>query len=298
MSWWLLLALASAPGPVTLAPTTCDPALRAALRDELLAAGFSVDDAGAPIATIITRCDAPGRVFARVEDHVTRKAVERELEPGEGSRVASRAAVQVVELLHASLAEARFAALVDVPAPVERFLAAREVGPWHTELGGGVLVAPGGFGVEPAVSAALWRSQRLGGWRVSVGALVDATVRATVLRSAAGEADVGLVAARVAAATDFDLGGLLQLSPRVGVGVLLAWASGRAAASNVGSIDAVPTFTASLGLTVSRQLTDWLALGLSADVGLTPFPIVVVLPDLQATLGAPYVTVGLVVVLR
>jgi hypothetical protein len=280
--------LASAPeGSVVVSDADCSPALMETVRSEFVAAGFGLDDAGARLATIALRCDAE-QVVASVDDHVTHKRVERTFATPLGdSRSTARLAVLVVELLHASLAEARFAPNAPVPAPVERFLAEREPARWRAELGAGALLAPARFGVEPSVAGALWNRQRLLSSWLELGVIVDATVRATRLGDSTNGAEVGLVALRAAAGPAFELPGL-TIQPRVGVGALLVWAVGHADIAHVASTGVAPTFTASLGVSGSWSVSSWLAVGLSADVGVAPFPVAVVLPTVTTTVGLPW----------
>jgi hypothetical protein len=293
MTTWLLLVLhaGATPGVVTVAPSTCPAALVDTIRAELVCAGFATEGSSAQLATVITRCDEPGRVLVRLEDDVTQKAVERSLALGADARQDARVAVQVVELLRASLAETRFASLMTVPEPVERFLAEQEVA-WRGELAAGAMLAPGAFGVQPSVSGALWRSQALRGWQLEFGALVEATVHATRLRATGGSADVGLIWPRVAIAASVELGGV-WLAPRVGLGALLVWASGNADATHIATAGVAPTFAASVGVAARRQVTGWLALGLAADVAVAPFPVTVSLPQLTTALGAPFFSFSL-----
>lgn len=287
----LLLGAGATPGVVMVSPSTCPTELVDTIRAELVCAGFATDEGSPRLATVITRCDEPGRVLVRLEDDVTHKAVERSLELVADARQSARVAVQVVELLHASLAEARFASLVKVPEPVQRFLAEQELA-WRGELAGGVMLAPGAFGVQPAVAGALWRSQALRNWQLEFGALVEATVHATRLKATGGTADVGLVWPRVAVAASIELGSV-WLAPRVGLGALLVWANGSADATHVGTAGVAPTFAASVGVAARRQVTGWLALGLAADVAVAPFPVTVALPQLTTHLGAPFFSFSL-----
>lgn len=299
MTPWLLLLvmMRASEAVVTIAPSTCAPALLETIRAEFAAAGFATGASDTHLATVIMRCDDQASVLARVEDKVTQKAVERSFEPSTDPRGNTRVAVLVVELLHASLAEARFASLVKVPEPVERFLSEREAPIWRGELAAGAMMAPGRFGVQPALSATLWRVHALRDWKLEVGALVEATIHATRLPSSAGSADLGLLAPRLVVAAAFEVGGVL-VAPRLGLGALLVWASGNADVRHTASAGIAPTFAASLGVAASCQLNGWLAVGLGADASVTPFPVTVAMPDSTTRIGAPFFSISLYAAFR
>lgn len=286
MTSWVVAVLLSAAGGVSVDAPGCPPALQEAVQAELTAAGFELVSGQAPIAVVSLGCDEERGVKVRVEDAVTLKAVERRVELSPGPRGVMLVGVQVVELLHASLAEARWAREVTVvPAQVEQFLERREPVPWRVELGAGALVSPGGFGAEPEVGVSVWRSQPLVGWRLELGAQLDATVRATRLRSVGGTADVGVVLARLAVGASFEALGL-SWTPRLGVGALLVWASGNAEGAYQAHTGVVPTALGLLGFSASRQLAAWVRVGLFIEGGGSPWPVVVLLPDGSTSVGA------------
>ncbi len=289
MTSWAVGLLLGAVGGVTVDASQCPPAVGEAVQSELNAAGFELVDGEAPIAVISLECDQEGSIKVRVEDAVTAKAVERRVELPPGPRGVMLVGVHAVELLHASLAEARWARAVKVPKQVERFLERREPVPWCVELGAGVLVAPGGFGAEPEVGVALWRSLPLVGWRLELGAQIDATVRATRLRSEGGTADVGVVLGRVAVGAAFEALGF-SLTPRLGLGALLVWASGNANGVYQAQTGAASTALGMVGFSASRRLAAWGSVGVLIEGGGSPWPITVSLPDRSTLVGVGVIT--------
>ncbi|MDP1821697.1 MAG: hypothetical protein Q8L48_00565 [Archangium sp.] len=308
MSLLVLVVLAGVdalpPSPsVILEAVDCPEALTAAIRDELEVAGFPtlVASRSAPqVASVIARCTGD-QVVTRIEDRITSKSVERTLAWTAGPRSEVLVAIQVVELLHASLAETRFAALTHVPLPVERFLAEREPTPptpWEFSAAGGVMFAPGGFGVQPAVSAEVSRAVSSSpAWRLEFGAALAATVHATVLRSTGGQADVGLVESCALAAAAFERGGWTA-RPRVSLGVLLVWGVGRAGGDYGAASGATATFEVGLALSLARAVTSWLSVKAGLGVAVTPFPVQVRLPDATTSIGLPVLSAQLGVVFR
>lgn len=305
MNWLLVLALGAAEPAVTLEAVDCPVTLVTAIRDELAAAGFTTElasDAGAQVAHAALRCEE-ALVHVQLEDRVNPKSVGRTLPFSARPRSEVLIAIQVVELLHASLAETRFAALtqVPVPQPVVRFLEQREPtapSPWNVAFGGGVTYAPGGFGAQPSVSAEV--SRAISSWssgRLELGASLGATVGATVLRSTGGEADTGLVESRALLAAAFSQQGW-KVRPRVSLGVLWVWATGRSEGLYEATAGATGTFEAGVGVSASRALTSWLSLTLGVEVAVTPFPIQVQLPDSTTRIGVPILGAQLGVVFR
>jgi hypothetical protein len=298
-----LLILAAAPDAVTLEASGCGPGLANSIRDELEAAGFPTrltEDRDAQVARVVVHC-AASEVVVRIEDRVTSKAVERTLVLAEGPRSEVLAAIQVVELLHASLAETRFASLMPVPVRVERFLAQREPAPpgsWNLAAAGGVSWAPGGFGAQPSVSLELSRPVITGTpWRLEFGGEVNATVRASLLQGTGGQAEVGLVEPRalVAAAWEHDA---WTVRPRVSAGALVVWAVGHAQGVYGASSGATATFQVAIGGSVSRPVTPWLALEAGVDLSVAPIAVQVQFPDSTTRIGAPLLTAQLGVVFR
>lgn len=300
---WLLVGAQPLPAAVTLEAADCPPELTGSIRDELESAGFLTSvgaRAGAQVAHVVARCEG-ARVVVRIEDRVTSKVVERSLASVQGPRSEVLAAIQVVELLHASLAETRFAALLPVPPQVERFLAQREPPPptrWNFAATGGVSWAPGGFGFQPSLSAAVSRPLTSGtGWQLELGGALTATVHATLLRGTGGEADVGLVEPRALLAVAFERGGW-TVRPCVSLGALFVWAVGRAGGAYGAASGATGTFEAALGLSFSRALNPWLALSAGVDAAVAPVPVQVQLPDSTTRIGAPVLSAQLGVVFR
>jgi len=270
---WLLLA--AAPAGVLLEVDGCPPQLTSTIHDELLAAGFSGDSG--EIARISTRCSAEA-IQVRIEDRVTEKTVER--------------AVQVVELLHASLAEARARRRVaQVPAQVDAFLAQREEPasvPWSAGLELGAIGGLGAFGVEPALFGEISRPV----WKVELGLSLAGTVHASSLSSLAGRALLGLALAQGTAALPVELGGF-RLSPRLGLGTLVVWASGEASSAYQSSFGATAVFALTLGASLWRSLAPWLSAGLLLDVTAAPVPVRVEVPGASTRVGLPLLALAL-----
>ena len=289
---------------VTLVAADCPPALAERVRDELVACGLEVGEGGpGDVARIELACHAEQRTLeVRIDDRLTDKLVARVL-PLEGAdaRADARAALRVVELLHASLAETRLAHLLKpavLPAPVERFLDQKAPPPepsWALGVRGGVAIAPGGFGAEPLVAAAVDRV--LG--RLELGARVAATVHATKLFGAGGAASVGLVDARAVASLGLELGTRVVVRPTLGVGALFVWATGRAEQGYAGRSVATPTFAPSVGVAAELRVLPWLALLAAVDVSVALPAVEVRFGDeLAARIGQPLVVVSLGGVVR
>lgn len=305
MSWLLLLALGAVEPAVTLEAVDCAPSLVTAVQEELVAAGFVTQlsaDVGAQVAHVSLRCEVT-RVVVQLEDRVTPKSVARTLERSARARSEVLVALQVVELLHASLAETRFASLTQppVPQPVVRFLEQREPppsSPWRVAVGGGATFAPGGFGVQPSVSVDV--SRAVNDWpsaRLEVGAFLGATVGATTLRVVQGEADTGFLESRALLAVTLGKEGW-SIRPRLSLGVLWVWAAGRAEGFYEPSTGVTGTFEAGLGISASRTLTPWLSLYLGVDAAITPFPVRVRLPEIETVIGVPLISAQAGVVFR
>jgi hypothetical protein len=278
--------------------------MKQAIRDELEAAGMStqLEEGEAQVAHVTVHCEVT-RVIARVDDRVTSKSVERHLELTPGARGDVLLALRVVELLHASLAETRYAALAQVPAPVGQFLAKREPPPppsrWEFALTGGFTYAPGGFEAQPSISGEFARSVKA--WsslQLELGGMLSATVRASKLRSSAGAADMGLVEPRGQVALAWESSGW-SLRGRFSLGMLLVWAVGREATGIWGAqAGATTTFELGLGVSATRALTDWLSLRAGVDVAIAPFPVRVLIPEAGASVGLPILTLQLGLVFR
>lgn len=299
----LLLFLAATPS-VTLSVSECPDSMKQAIRDELEAAGMStqLDEGEAQVAHVTVQCEVT-RVIARIDDRVTSKSVERQLELTPGARGDVLLALRVVELLHASLAETRYAAIAQVPAPVEQFLAKREPPPppsrWEFVITGGFTYAPGGFEMQPSVSGEFTRSVKTwSSWQLELGGMLSATVRASKLRSEAGAADMGLVEPRGQVALAWESSGW-SLRGCFSLGMLLVWAVGREATGIWGAkAGATTTLATGLGFSATRTLADWLSLRAGVDVAVTPFPVRVTIPETTASIGLPIVTLQLGLVFR
>lgn len=299
----LLVLAAGSPPSVTLESSDCAPGLVTAIQDELEVAGFPTErssDVGAQVAHVDVHC-VDANVIVQVEDRVTPKSVRRTLQLQPRPRAEVLVALQVVELLHASLAETRFASLTQVPAPVVRFLEQREPpapSPWNLAVGAGATWAPIGFGVQPSVSAEI--SRAVSSWkpaRLELGALLTATVHASLLRGTGGQAELGLVESRGLVAVSFEQASWM-IRPRLSAGVLLVWAAGHADVGYGAKSGATATFEVGLGLSVSRAVNSWLALNAGVDVAVTPFPVVVRLPDSSTRIGLPLLAAQIGAVFR
>jgi hypothetical protein len=288
----LLAALAASDASVALHSLGCPAGMEELVGAELGAAGFSLKPSDAPGQGVVARIEvscAEGAMTVRVDDLVTDKRVERRISMAAGARADSRAAVQVVELLHASLAEARYRP-APVPQPVSRFLATKEPLALHARVGvvGGVLVAPGGFGVQPAVMASFSGFVGI----VQVGGVFGATVHPRRFSGDFGFVEVGLLEARVTASLEVPWGRFF-VHPRLGLGTLIAWAAGHAAPGYAANSLVAATFAASLGGLFEWPLTQGFSLIATADVAVTPFPLVLTLPQGGATMGLPTLSFGL-----
>lgn len=140
---WVVLQAAEPSSRIGLATVDCDEQLAVRLRSELALDGFEPErveaEAGrldGEVARILVRCSREERrALARIDDYLTEKAVERTLplENG-GARGVAAVALHIVELLRASLAEARFAAsVVELPPPAKRLVEETLSSPplWH-----------------------------------------------------------------------------------------------------------------------------------------------------------------------
>jgi hypothetical protein len=285
-TWWVLAALGSA--GVSLSADDCPPSLGALIRDELSVAGFSSE--GSEVAHIVAHC-ANGQAEVRIDDRVTQKTVERHFALLTDARAESRLAVQVVELLHASLAEARFTSRPPVPAQVETFLASRAPAPpsaWGATLAGGVVGGLKGLGVQPAVSGALTRRVLA----VELGLGVAATVHATTLNSEAGRALFGLVQLEAVVGLPIERGAWCVV-PSVGVGALAVWANGEAGKEYEPHFGVAATFAATIGCSVWREVNAWLSVGLNLDVTAAPAPVRIDAVNASASVGLPLASLSL-----
>ncbi len=300
----LVALLLSAAPPVGLVAEGCDAPFVELVRTELSVAGLPATAmaSGAPaeageLLRLHLSC-SDGAVDVAVDDHVTRKRVERRVSRPAEVRGATRAAVQVVELLHASLAEARFRTEGPVPPQVEAFLTAQEPEPpppsWRVSVEAGVAVAPGGFGAQPHLAGTVAR--KAGTFELS--ARLAATVHATRLTGRGGSAEVGLLDARVTAGLPMALGpAILELY--AGAGALAVWSAGRAGWGYVPRAGVTATFAPSLGFVATVWPLPWLGVTGVADVVLTPVPVRVRFPDgAGARIGLPVVSLGVGVRLR
>lgn len=289
-----LLALLLSAASVQLDAPQVSAELADAVRTELSTAGFSAE--GEPVVARLALLPVDGAVDCTVEDRVTHKTVTRRLayDPT-AQRANRRLAVQVVELLHASLAEARFAPQpAPVPQAVNAFLDQRELPPspprWRLEATGGVAVSS--QGVEPWVS--LGGRIRIG--PVEAGLNAGTVVQTWTITGALGHADLGLADARAIASVPLELG-MVTLRPEVSFGALLAWATGHTDLR--GYVGTTTTTTASApGAAVNAELPLNEFLALTARAALT-----VALPAIKmqfsdsrvATIGQPMfvISVGL-----
>lgn len=299
----LFFVLAAAPLPDVTLASDCPAGLVTAIREELEVAGFPTQlsaDEGAQVAHVDVHC-VDASVVVQIEDRVTPKSVRRLLQLQSRARAEVLVALQVVELLHASLAETRFAALTQVPAPVVRFLEKREPAPpspWKLGAGVGATWAPVGFGVQPSVSVEV--SRAVSSWnsaRLELGLLLTGTVHASLLQGTGGRAETGLVESRGVFALNFEKASWM-IRPRFSAGVLLVWAVGHADTGYGANAGATATFEVGLGVSVSRAVTNWLALSAGVDVAITPFPVVVRLPDSTTRIGVPLVAAQIGAVFR
>ncbi len=286
------LALLGAGEPVTvqILAEACSARLVEATRAEFETEGFEVVHAPSPAVAAIVhlRCtEGPAPIEVRIDDHLTHKAVERNLEVDLSSpRGAARAAVLVLELLHASLVEARFQAAPrpKLPVRVERWLAEPPPSPWRVSLGAGVLGTSGPWRVAPALAASVAR--HVG--EVEVGAEVVGSAWPERVSLPGGRADVDLLDAQVSVAWARDLG-VLHLRPRLGVGALLVWAIGHADAGFEASTALVVSAAPTLGLSASVQVQPWLALRGDLLVGAVLAPVWLQLDaTTRLSLGRPF----------
>jgi len=251
------LALVLAGASVELEAPGCDVELVEAVRSELATAGFS--GAGEQLVARLHLEPAEGAIDCTVEDRVTHKTVSRRLAyDATAVRANRKLAIQVVELLHASLAEARFAAPKEpVPPAVDAFLEQREPpreSHWRADAAGGVAVLS--VGAEPWVTLA--GRYRLG--PIEAGVRLSSVVQAWRISGAAGTADFGLADARVVATWPVQVS-LLTLRPEISCGALIAWASAHTeSAGYVGSAGVVTTAAPGAALNAELPLNDWLGL--------------------------------------
>ena len=296
----LVALLAASDASVALMSDGCSAGFVELVGAELSAAGFTITanavQSPGEVARVRLTC-TEGVVEVNLDDHVTDKRVERRVEHGTDSRADSRTAVQVVELLHASLAETRFRSREPVPDQVEAFLAAKEPQPpraWWVGLLGGAFIAPGGFGTQPSVSGLL--ADQVG--PVELLALLGATVHATTVHGLGGSAEAGIFDVRAAAGLPLSLG-RFTIHPHVGAGVILVWAAGRADAGWVAQAGVTGAFAPSIGAAVEFRVLRGLAVVCAVEGVFAPAPIALKFGDgTGPQIGLPLVTVSLGVAAR
>ncbi len=269
----LVVLLLGADASVELDAPGCDPALLEAVRSELSAAGFTAS--GGALVARLSLTPAEGAIDCKVEDRVTHKTVSRALAyDAAAPRAARKLAVQAVELLHASLAEARFSRPAEpVPPAVDRFLEQREPPReprFHAQATGGALLLTSSLGAQPA--AGLQATLRLG--PLEAGARATSCLQTWRVTGAAGEADLGLADARLVAQWPVKAS-LFVLRPELSMGALLAWATGHPNPRGFSGA-AGATVAAAPGAALSAELPLNLWLGLTARAG-----VLVALPAVQ-----------------
>jgi hypothetical protein len=256
----------------------CEPSLVATLADELRVEALEP----AP-GELHLRCGAKEvEVHVRVEHG---DEVIRTLTLGDDARREVRLAVQVADLYRAQVAEARFRRSVVTPAAEQPTAPlptpwSPQPATWHATLGVGLMGAPGGFHLEPAVSGQVVRQVP----GVELGVKVQATVRATTLRTAQWSSSTGLAQASGVVERPFDVGAWV-LEPRLTLGALLVWAEGQASSGFVAATGVTATFLGSLGGSVWRRLTPQVAVGLEGDVAVAPIAVRVEVPGSTTAVG-------------
>ncbi len=286
MSLFLLVTMAAAGAPLEV--TGCPATLGPTVQDEYALAGLQPD----AVARVALRCEAEDVEVLIVTPAGLRRT--RALRRGTDPRGEVRVAVQVVDLLHAVLAEERFSEPPAVAITQQPPIAPRSPPSWSTTLAGGFTFAPGGFGVEPSVAASVNRGVGL----FEFGVAARATVRGTTLAVDQGRALIGVFDAQARAGFPVEVGAW-TLTPHAGVGVLAVWALGTATSEAwKGTFGVVPTFAIGAGLSAWRALSSWLLLGLGAEVLAAPLPVKVELPGAGAAVGLPMLAFELGVSLR
>ncbi|MBL9039057.1 MAG: hypothetical protein JNG84_11115 [Archangium sp.] len=287
---WLALMLLGDVSTVQLTETSCGALLSARVGAELRAAGFVIAERDAALARIHLECEG-AKLTIHIDDQLTDKRVSRQTIAPVDARARAQAATHVLELLHASLAEARFRH-APVPPAVDTFL-----GPepdqrprlWRATLLGGVLVAPGRIGVLPAAWVEVGR--RLGPLELS--ARLGVGLQTARFTGDEGTTDVGLALATVQVAWPFQLDAL-HVQPRLGLSGLGLWAAAVANLGFDGKAVVATTPAATVGVDVERALLPWLALRVSADVSLAPVPLQVRFPvSSPASAGLPLLSLAI-----
>ncbi|MFT3842050.1 MAG: hypothetical protein QM723_33980 [Myxococcaceae bacterium] len=292
-----LLALMLSAASVQLDAPQVSVELAEAVRTELATAGFSAE--GEPVVARLALLPSEGAIDCTVEDRVTHKTVTRRLayDPA-APRANRRLAVQVVELLHASLAEARFAPTpAPVPTAVNAFLEQREPPPspprWRLEASGGVAVLS--QGIQPWVS--LGGRFRIG--PIEAGLYAGAIAHTWTVSGELGSADLGLADARVVASVPFDAG-WVTLRPELSSGALLAWATGHTDLHGyVGTTGTATAAAAGAALNAELPLNDFLALTARAALAVAVPAIKMQFADTRvATIGQPMFSISIGLSLR
>lgn len=283
----LTVALLGAPG-VLLEVSACPEALEPSVRDELTVAGLESDDL---LTEVSVRC-AGAEVDVALRDVASGREHRGALRLGPDARGLTRVAVQVVDLVRASLAEARFSGLL---APVVHAAPAPPPAPPRPPsalrgwLGGGATLAPGGLGLQPSLAGEV--SYALGSLELGLGAW--ATVRAARLVGTVGRAEFGVGGSQVVGAVTLEHGAW-TLTPHMEVGVLVAWGLGEATAlAWEGRLATAATLALGLGVSAWRAVGTGVSVGVVVDARLTPVPVRVELPGAAARVGLPVLAAGL-----
>ncbi len=290
-----VLLAAAAPGLVGVFAKGCDAALEARLVSELRFEGFEpvhlepdAPRAQGELARIAVRCAADEhRALARIEDHLTEKRVERSVPlDGRDPRGFISAALRIVELLHASLAEARYTPrLQEVPEPARSLIEPPQPSRWHVEVGFAVLGATAVIGAEPGLQVAVTRV--LG--PVELSAEATFSIYGTRIVGTGGSADVGLGIARAVLALPLASGPLV-LRPQLGLGVLAASAVGHASPTYDASTGVASAPSASFGVSASWAASPWVDVRSSVAAGVSFPSLTLRFPDSSdRDFGQPYV---------
>lgn len=263
----------------------CEPTLVSVVNDELAVAGFDLESSG---TSLVVTCSGE-RVQVELFSDRDGRHDTTELVLGTGERAQVRLAVQVVDLLHASLAAERFRGLllpppsVVVPPDPE---APSEAGTgWVGAVQAGAAIDPRGVGAEPLLSANVAR--RWARWEIGVG--LSSTVHGALLEGSSGAARFGLATGTLQVQHVWTFGSW-TLAPRLGLGALVGWAFGeRPTPAYLATAGAVPTFVASAAVSGWYQLVPAIGLGVSVEVFAAPFPVRVQIPGAEALMGLPTV---------
>lgn len=302
MSWVVLGAIlaVTSPSRVGLAVASCDGALEARLVSELGLEGYTpvpVEPEAARLEAellrIVVQCDdVEHHAFARVEDYVTEKRVERTL-PFDAAdpRAVSTAALKVVELVHASLAEARYTAKaeelpegarrrLEAPAPSSR---------WRVNVGFAVVGTTDVVGAQPGFQLGVARV--LDPFELSVEATF-ATYGTRILGSG-GAANVNLGILRGTAALPLNVGPVV-LRPELGAGLFAALASGDANPTYEAQTGFAASPAVSAGLALSWPASPWVDVRASVALGVSLPPLTLRFPDSpDRRFGQPFVFASL-----